>query len=155
MDYVLRYVLPSLLGNFISGIDKNNMRTSFFSGKVSLEKVFLNPNLLKSLQIPVKIVFSDIGKLELKIPWMKRLKEPIEIYLEDVCILLESVESMEDFDIAAERVRFLERLTEQISEKIKTIDESSQSKEGGSLSYYKVLILDNFQVILPTFLTFS
>jgi N-terminal region of Chorein or VPS13 len=65
MDYVLRYVLPSLLGNYISGIDKNNMRTNFFSGKVSLEKVFLNPNLLNSLQIPVKIVYSDIGKLEL------------------------------------------------------------------------------------------
>lgn len=155
MDYVLRYVLPSLLGNFISGIDKNNMRTKFFSGKVSLEKVFLNPNLLKSLQIPVKIVFSDIGKLELKIPWMKRLKEPIEIYLEDVCVLLEAVESMEDYDIVSERISFLDRLTEQIMTKVKSLDESAKNKEGGSLSYYKVLILDNFQVKSSFFLTFS
>jgi hypothetical protein len=86
---------------------------------------------------------------------MKRLKEPIEIYLEDVCVLLEGVDFMEDYDLASERIRFLERLTEQITEKIKSIDNTKQSKDEGSLSYYKVLILDNFQVIFMTYLTFS
>jgi N-terminal region of Chorein or VPS13 len=146
MDYILQYILPSILGSFISGIDKNHMRSNFFSGKVSLQGVSLNPNLLKPLGIPVKIRYSDIGKLEVKIPWLKRLKEPIEVYLEDLSILLESMNSMEDFDIVEQRIKFLEGLEEECSAKLKGLNKEAAESDGGSLEYYKILILDNLQV---------
>jgi hypothetical protein len=152
MDYILQYILPSILGDFIQGIDKNHMRTNFFSGKVSLQGVSLNPNLLKPLGIPVKIKYSDIGKLEVKIPWLKRLKEPIEVYLEDLSILLEQTPSMEDFDILEERIKFLEGLTQECAAKLRGANADGTDKEGGSLAYYKILILDNLQVFSAIFI---
>jgi Vacuolar protein sorting-associated protein len=148
MEHILQYILPSILGDFIQGIDKNHMRTNFFSGKVSLQGVTLNPNLLKPLGVPVKIIYSDIGKLEVKIPWLKRLKEPIEVYLEDLLLLLEPTQNMDDFDIVEERIKFLDGLTEECTIKLKGIHKETAEQEGGSLAYYKILILDNLQVRL-------
>jgi len=148
MEHILQYVLPSLLGDFVQGIDKNNMKTEFFSGKVSITGITINPALLKSLDAPIKITFSDVGKLEAKIPWMKKFKEPTEIYLEDLLVLLEPLESLEDFDIIEERIKFLDKLKEECAAKLKSIDKDSSKQDEGSMSQYKGLIVDNLMVIL-------
>ena len=145
MELVLQYVLPSILGDFIQGIDKNHMKTNFFSGKVTLQGVSLNPGILKSLNLPTKIKYSNIGKLELKIPWVQRLKQPIEVYLEDLLVILEANSSLDDADIVEERIKFLDALTKECRNKLRTLNQDA-SKEGSSMDYYKVLILDNLQV---------
>jgi Vacuolar protein sorting-associated protein len=145
MDYILQYILPSILGDFIQGLDKHHMKTSFFSGKVTLQNISLNPNLLKPLGVPVKISFSEIGKLEVKIPWTKRMKEPTELYLEDLFVLLEPTPTMEDYDIVKERIKFIDKLIQECRNKLRAIHKDT-AQEGGSLSYYKILILDNLQV---------
>jgi len=145
MDLILQYVLPSILGDFIVGIDKNHMKTNLLSGKVSLEGVTLNPAIVKSLNLPVKIVFSNIGKLEIIIPWLQRLKKPMEIYLEDLFVVLEPNDSSDYFDIVTERVKFLDALLLEIRTKLKKLNADTQ-KEESSMDYYKMLILDNLQV---------
>ena len=145
MELVLQYILPSILGDFIQGIDKNHMKTNFFSGKVTLQGVSLNPGILKSLNLPTKMVYSNIGKLELKIPWVQRLKQPIEVYLEDLFVILEPNSNLDDFNIIQERIKFLDALTKECRNKLRNLNQDAQ-KEGGSMDYYKVLILDNLQV---------
>lgn len=145
MEHILQYILPSILGDFIKGIDKNHMKTNLLSGKVTLQGVSLNPALLKMLNLPAKILYSTIGKFEVKIPWLQRLKQPIEVYLEDLFVILEPLSSLDDFDIVTERVKFLDILTKECRNKLRTLNQDGQ-KEGGSMDYYKVLILDNMQV---------
>lgn len=146
MEYILQYMLPSILGDFIQGIDKNHMKTNFFSGKVSLQGVSLNPAIVKTLNLPVKIVYSNIGNLNVKIPWIQRLKQPIEIELDDLQVVLEATSSMEDFDVISERVKFLDNLTEQCRNKLRALNQDKKKEETSS-DYYKILILDNLQVI--------
>ena len=145
MEHILQYILPSILGDFIKGIDKSHMKTNLLSGKVTLQGVSLNPTLLKMLNLPAKILFSTIGKFEVKIPWLQRLKQPIEVYLEDLFVVLEPVSALDDLDIVAERIKFLDILTKECRNKLRTFNQDAQ-KEGGSIDYYKVLILDNMQV---------
>ena len=154
MEHILQYILPSILGDFIQGIDKNHMKTNLLSGKVTLQGVSLNPAILKMLNLPTKILYSTIGKFEVKIPWLQRLKQPIEVYLEDLFVILEPVSTLDDFDIVAERVKFLEMLTKECRNQLRNLNQDAQ-KEGGSMDYYKVLILDNMQVSCLTFIIFE
>ena len=89
------------------------MKTSLFSGTVALEGVSLNPKVLKSLDLPIRMEHSKIGKLEVKIPWMKRLKEPTEVFLEDLLVLIAPLEGMKDIDIVKERIKFLDSLMQE------------------------------------------
>ena len=146
MDFILQYVLPSILGDFIQGIDRNHMKTNLLSGKVSLEGVSLNPAIIKSLNLPLNIVYSNIGCLKIKIPWLQRLKQPMEIYLEDLFVVLEQNNSSDYFDIVTDRVKFLDRLSQEIRNKLRKLNTSASKEEGSSLDYYKALILDNLQV---------
>jgi hypothetical protein len=84
---------------------------------------------------------------------MKRLKEPIEIYLEDLLVLLETTSSLGEFDIVEERIKFLDGLTEECTIKLRSLHQETAEKEGGSIAYYKVLILDNIQVSMSLNLT--
>lgn len=145
MEHILQYILPSILGDFIQGIDKNHMKTNLLSGKVSLQGVSLNPAILKTLNLPSKIIYSNIGKFEIKIPWLQRLKQPMEIYLEDLFVILEPTSSVDDFDIVEERIKFLNALTKECRNKLKNLNQDP-NKEGSSMDYYKILILDNLQV---------
>jgi len=146
MDFILQYVLPSILGDFIQGIDRNHMKTNLLAGKVSLEGVSLNPAIIKSLNLPLNIVYSNIGCLKIKIPWLQRLKQPMEIYLEDLFVVLEQNNSSDYFDIVTDRVKFLDRLSQEIRNKLRKLNTSASKEEGSSLDYYKALILDNLQV---------
>ena len=138
-------MLPSILGDFIQGIDPNHMKTNFFSGKVSLQGVSLNPAIVKTLNLPVRIVYSHIGSLNLKIPWMQRLKQPIEVDLNDLQVVLEATSTMEDFDVVQERIKFLDALTQECRAQLRALNQDKKKNED-SMDYYKVLILDNLQV---------
>jgi len=74
---------------------------------------------------------------------MKRLKEPIELYLEDLMVLLEPINVMDEFDIVEERIKFLDSLTEECASRLKDLAKADKKDKGGSMDYYKVLILDN------------
>ncbi len=150
MELILQDILPSILGDFILGIDKNHMKTNLLSGIVSLEGVSLNPAILKSLNLPLKIAYSNIGQLEIKIPWLQRMKQPMEIYLDDLFVVLEQSTSLDYFDIVTERIKFLDALLKEIRSKLKKMN-ANAPKEESSLDYYKVLILDNLQVSIITF----
>ena len=144
MEHILQYILPNILGDFIQGIDKNHMKTNFLSGKVSLQGVSINPAILKTLNIPSTIQYSNIGTFEVKIPWLQRLKQPIEIYLEDLLVVLESASAMEDIDIVQERIKFIDALTKECRNKLRSLQ--ADASQASSMDYYKVLILDNLQV---------
>jgi Vacuolar protein sorting-associated protein len=146
MQHVLQYLLPSILGDFIQGIDKKRIRTNFFTGKISLKEVSLNPDLVAHLGYPIRHVYSFIGNLEVRIPWVKKLKEPIEIVLDDLFLLVEPTEKMDDFDIIEERIKFLNKLTKECITKLKNL-EKEKYKRGEPAPYYRILILDNFRVI--------
>lgn len=61
------------------------------SGNVVIENVQLKPNIIESLDLPVKIKFSSVGKLILKVPWNKLSSAPVEVTLEDILIVFNPI----------------------------------------------------------------
>jgi vacuolar protein sorting-associated protein 13A/C len=87
-EKILEKILLNYFGKFISGLDKNNLHLGVWKGDVTIENVNLKPECVDMLGLPLKILFSNVGKLSLKIPWSKLSSSPVEICLEDIFILL-------------------------------------------------------------------
>jgi len=65
---LLESILVKSAGKFVTGIDKKNLKIGIWSGKVLIERVALNKNIVEMLDLPLKIKYSSIGKLLLEIP---------------------------------------------------------------------------------------
>ena len=140
-------MLPSMLGDYILGIDSDHMKTDFFSGKVSLQGLAINPAIVKSFNLPFKIVYSNISTLNVKIPWMQRLKKPTKIDIDNVQVVLESATLTDSIDVFKERLRFLSILTEECRAKLRALNQENKKNET-TIDHCKTLIFDNFQVKL-------
>jgi Vacuolar protein sorting-associated protein len=151
MEKLLQFILPSFVGDFIQGIDRETLKANFLKGKVSLKDISLNPSMLSKLGAPFRIVYSNIGNLEMNIPWLKGFKQPIELCLEDFLVLIEPNEDIKEVDIVEEKMKLLDRVTEFVS--INPNEASKPEKKSeGLFTYYKLLILDNIQVASLYFL---
>ena len=58
-------ILKKYLGQFIVGLDANNLGISVFSGKLKLENLQINPQALENagLKLPITIKSGVLGKL--------------------------------------------------------------------------------------------
>lgn len=71
---------------------KNNVHTYAFSflsiGDVVLKNLQLKQSALKELDLPVQLVYGQLGKLVLKIPWKNLYSLPVEADVEDLFLLV-------------------------------------------------------------------
>ena len=87
-ESILEKVLLSYFGKFISGFDKQNIHVGIFKGDLIIENVAIKPEILDLFDFPMKILFSKVGKLQMKIPLTKLSNSPVEVILERVLIIV-------------------------------------------------------------------
>lgn len=91
-ESILERILNSYLGRFISGFDSNNLHLGVWKGDIRVENVSIRSDLMDSLEFPVRIKYSSIGNLTIKVPWARLSSLPVQILLEDIYILVEPIE---------------------------------------------------------------
>jgi hypothetical protein len=82
-------ILKKYLGQFIVGLDANNLGISVFSGKLKLENLQINPQALENagLKLPITIKSGVLGKLE--ISGLKNMTtKPVSVVIEDIYLVL-------------------------------------------------------------------
>lgn len=145
MNYLLKYLVPTLLGDYIEGVDYDNIKTSYFSGLISLQNISLKKDIFTKKGIPLDISYSTIGQLELRIPWLKVRKEPILVTVNDLYLVI-TLSDPQKIDPVRQRIFFMNEISRACYEKTKSID--AQEEKSGNFSSVKVNILDNVQVSL-------
>lgn len=145
MNYLLKYIVPTLLGDYIHGIDYDSIKTSYFSGEISLENISLKKDIFIKKGIPLSIVYSVIGKLELKIPWLKVRKEPLVATLRDMYIVI-ALSNPKQIDPVRQRAVLMNEISKACYEKIGSNDAQGENKK--NISAMKINIIDNIQVSL-------
>ena len=88
MGKIIKMLVKSLLKDYIQFQDNNNIKAHLFSGQIIIENAKLNPKIKEFENLPFRIAFSHIGKLNIKIPWLHLKKEPIEFILDELFIVL-------------------------------------------------------------------
>jgi len=158
-ETILQRVLLSNLGKFINGLDKQNLKLGFWSGDVTIDNISLNPLFIKSLGLPLKMLYSHVGHLSMQVPWKSLGKAPIEVVLEDVFIIIEPVEkrawTIDDYKLVLNRLQMIEKYLEMYTEmdfqeeKVEAPAVPEQKSKGSNMfSKISRKVIDNLQITI-------
>lgn len=81
------WLLQKYLGEYIEGLDKNNLKFGLGSGNIVLENLSLKDNVLDFLDLPITMKYGYLKKLSLTIPWKHLTSKPTTIKLEGIYLL--------------------------------------------------------------------
>lgn len=149
-EKLLEKFLLKLFGRFISGLDKNNLHVGIWRGDLLIENVMMKDDILELVGLPMVVVFSNVGKIHIKIPWNKINSLPVEVYLQNIVVLAqkkarEKWEFNESLSLEKrfnDIIQYARKLVEQFEKKQDDREQSGQS----FLSKLLIKIIDNIQL---------
>ncbi|XP_031502249.1 uncharacterized protein LOC116265643 [Nymphaea colorata] len=83
------FLLQKYLGNYVRGLSAEALKISVWQGDVELTNMQLKPEALNALKLPVRVKAGFLGSVRLKVPWSRLGQEPVQVYLDRICILVE------------------------------------------------------------------
>lgn len=152
-ERVVSQVLAGLLGRYVKGIQKEQLKIGFWSEEILLKNVELILEAFDYLQLPFALKNGRIGKLSIRIPWKKLGWDPIIIVIEDVFVCAcpredseWSSDSLDKRELAGKLAKLNAIELAKFSRRV-TDNQTGQS----FLSYISAKILDNIQVSMRNF----
>lgn len=86
--------LNKILGNFIYGLnDEQYGLSDLLTGKLELTNIHLKQSVIDLIDIPCRLNFGCIGYFKINLPFFYFMKNPINVYIEDVVIVLSTIPS--------------------------------------------------------------
>ncbi|XP_074272572.1 intermembrane lipid transfer protein VPS13-like isoform X1 [Silene latifolia] len=145
---LVRQLLLGYLGRYIKDFQKEQLKITFWNEEVLLENVELILEAFDYLQLPVALKRGHIGRLSIRIPWMKLGWDPIIILVEDVFFSAGprdddewSADAVETRELAAKKAKLAAAELAKLSRRV------SDNQAGQSLlSHVTGRILDSVQV---------
>lgn len=99
---LLLNVLCDVLGNYVEGLTKDNLKVGVWSGKIELSNLQLKASALDQLNLPIRVVRGSLNNLKVKVPWTSLESKPVEVFIDGVYLLAAPL----DFSrLAAEEAR--------------------------------------------------
>jgi vacuolar protein sorting-associated protein 13A/C len=77
------------LGDFVEGLDSDNLNTSVMRGNIELKNLRVKPEAIKKFGFPFNMKSGSVGKINVEVSWTSLTSKPIKILIEDLYILLE------------------------------------------------------------------
>ena len=157
LERLLEQVLLKTANQYIEGINKENLKVGAWNGKVEISHVKVRSSVFEKLGLPLKVQYSYIEQLNLKIPWQNLGSAPVNVNLENVFLVVSLIDGSEwkpqDFESVASRMNFVDALIRDYQNKLKEAREraSNQRESSGYMSKLTEKIIDNLQV--PRFST--
>ena len=153
---ILEKILLAKQGKYIVGLDKDNLKVGVWGGDITLENVYLKPNALLLLQLPLIISYGKIVKLIIKVPWAKLSSSPVEVRLEGLFIII-STQNKQDWEYSEEGdvinrkelIDSYEIRRKQLQEQ-KLLSAEEELKEKGFLEKMSAKILDNLKFVISS-----
>ncbi|SCP05335.1 conserved Plasmodium protein, unknown function [Plasmodium ovale] len=87
-------ILNKILGNFIYGLnDEQFCLSDLLSGKLELTNIHFKQSIIDLIDIPCRLNFGCVGYFKINLPIFYFMKNPINVYIEDVIIVLSTIPS--------------------------------------------------------------
>jgi vacuolar protein sorting-associated protein 13A/C len=107
--------LESVLGEYVSGLSKENLKLGIFSGKVEFHNLEVKESALEKLQahndfVPLALLGASIEKVVLHIPWASLTKKPIQAYIRGVKVAVRPVINADFHDVESVKVSAFETI---------------------------------------------
>lgn len=85
---VLNILFNRILAPYVENLDMNQVSYGIGQGKISLGKLRLKKGALDKFRLPVDVLEGHLGKFTLSMHWMNLGNQPVEIYVEDIFLLV-------------------------------------------------------------------
>ncbi len=85
---IIKKIVSKYLKEYIENLNPDSLKINLLSGNVDLQNLTLKKTALDELNLPIKIVFGQIGKIHAKIPWQKLSSSPVVIEVFDIFLVL-------------------------------------------------------------------
>ena len=151
-EKLIEQLLLKYLGDYIEGIDPDNLSLGLWSGTLSLEQIKLKAKAIDDLKLPFKLTFGLINKLILSISWKTNFSEPTEITIEGLNIVLSLVDTKdwEYIDYTSYESK-LEQLMKYSKKKfdnlMQSFNEITSEEQKSYTDKIFVKIVDNLQLV--------
>ena len=92
---LLLSILEEVLGDFIFGLTKDNLKLGVWGGKLEFHNLIIKTGplggILKELCLPFAITKGFIKHIDVSIPWTSLGKNPVRIVIEDFLLQLRPI----------------------------------------------------------------
>lgn len=158
-ESLLEKILQSKLGKYLDGLDEKNLNVGIWSGNVEIENVSLKPTIFDFFHLPIKLLYSSIARISLKIPWKNLSSSPVEIVIEKVLAIVSPKEEKDwtftDYNKINQRFQLLADYSNEIFEKLLAREKAlenkgSDKKEAGYMDKIVLKVLDNLQITIKS-----
>jgi vacuolar protein sorting-associated protein 13A/C len=85
---VLNVLFNRVLAPYVENLDMNQVNYGIGQGQISLGKLRLKKGALDKFRLPVDVLEGHLGKFTLSLHWMNLGNQPVEIFVEDVYLLV-------------------------------------------------------------------
>ncbi|KAA8494978.1 putative vacuolar protein sorting-associated protein 13A [Porphyridium purpureum] len=92
-ESVVADVLSRVLGQYVSGIDRESLKVGVWGGNLELRGLQLHAEALEVLfeslgfNLPVTVRQGVVGVLKVQVPWTSLRSKPVQVTLEDISVL--------------------------------------------------------------------
>lgn len=146
-EKLITTVLNKVLGDFIENIDDKQLDISVFSGNVSLTNMKLKASLFDSLPVPFSLEYGIIGTINLKIPVLNILSQPVIIEIKDVLAVIRP-KHMNEWSEEVEQKAF-KKANQSALEQFEVFSQGTEivkKKDSSSMERMVTKIVENLQI---------
>ncbi|CAI2385812.1 unnamed protein product [Moneuplotes crassus] len=144
---ILEKLLNTYLGKYIEGLNKESLSVGVWKGDINLQNVKVRSDALDEFKLPFKLIYGEVGKLQVKVPWRSLSSQPVIVVLESLYLIITPQMKKEweiiDFNNYEDKLRKLVTFGESIQDKIKN---EKSDDDNGYFSKLSTKILDNIQI---------
>lgn len=140
----LEKFLLKYFGEYLCGIDKTNLSIAVWKGEINVRTVDINPEILKKLSLPLRLVFGRVDSLVLRVPWKNLSSSPVEVSIESISLVL----ALEDLATWFHKRNYLElcnALLDAIQDEMTRKIEEESDKKDDKATFFES-IFDNLVV---------
>lgn len=87
-ESLVENLINKIIGEYIEGINKKDIKVGILSGKVEITNLKLHPELFHKLGFPFQVLFGVLSKLKLKIPWKNLHSMPVVAEIEGIYAII-------------------------------------------------------------------
>ncbi|CRG95170.1 conserved Plasmodium protein, unknown function [Plasmodium gallinaceum] len=149
-ESLVEKLLNKFLAPYVEGIE-HNLHLGVWSGNIVLENLKLKPQITEILDLSFKVIYGNIGRINIQIPWSSLGKNPVCVLIKNVHIYVKPRCYKKSEDVIIEELRKakmhrLEMLEEEIS--IIKLQKNNEKSSEKSTLIFKLLnkIINNIQI---------
>lgn len=148
-ESILEKAILKYLDEYLQNFNKKNISLGIWRGNLKIQNLQFKEKIFSSLNIPIKVSYSQIDSLEIIVPWNKLSVLPVEIEINTIFLILTPINE-EEWNIPDENIEEkLQFISDIIANFLKKEDpklNNNSQKSEGYLSKLIAKITDNLQI---------